>query len=101
MDDGGGNGACGVWQWIVEGGGPLEEGEFWNVNFPHPEGDGKVPEIVECPVSRRPLPVDFAREGEGVRYTGVLNEREWEEGSDVEVCFGGRIVIHIPNTESE
>ena len=81
-----------VWKWI-EGASELGEGEFWNVNFPHPEGDGVLPEIVECEVSRRPLPVSFALEGKVLTYTGIFSEREREDGSDVAVCFGGKVSV--------
>jgi 5'-nucleotidase len=67
--------------------------EFWNVNLPHLDPGFPEPEGVRCDPSRRPLPVRFAEEQDGLRYNGVYSEREHETGSDVAECFAGRISI--------
>ncbi len=79
----------------------LEEGEHWNVNLPHLElTEAEVlPDRLRCPPSRRSLPVSFkaleSGDGEGRHYVydGVYADREREAGSDIDVCFGGRIAI--------
>ena len=75
------------------------EGHLWNVNFPDP-GDHvePVPEIVEAPLDRGPLAYEFEIV-DGNRYTfrGRYHERSRTPGSDVDVCFSGRIsVTHLP-----
>jgi 5'-nucleotidase len=80
-----------VWRWMGEG--ELERGAFWNINLPHFEAGeaDEEPSIVVCEPSRRALPVAYEREGAHFHYSGVFHEREREEGSDVERCFGGEI----------
>jgi len=73
---------------------PLNAGEFWNVNFPHPlGGDRGVPAIVECTIDPSPLPLGYASEPEGWRYRSRYHERERVPGGDVETCFGGKIAV--------
>jgi 5'-nucleotidase len=72
---------------------PWQAGSFWNVNFPSLGPDDPDPESVFCPVDPHPLPLDFTRNGEGFLYAGVYHERSREAGSDVDVCFGGRIAV--------
>lgn len=74
----------------------LQPGDYWNINLPHLEEPDGRPEIVDCSPSKRPLPVSFASTPLGnsqtaYHYTGVYPEREREPGSDVDVCFSGRI----------
>lgn len=70
----------------------LEEGAFWNINLPHLEKNAPDPDIGRCERGRMPLPVRFAAAGdEALQYAGVYAERGFEPGSDVDVCFGGRI----------
>lgn len=74
----------------------LRPGEHWNINLPHLEHPKDLPETVDCQPSRRPLPVSFASERledsrTAFRYTGIYPEREREPGSDVDICFSGRI----------
>lgn len=71
---------------------PLVPGAFWNVNFPDLESD-EIPEIVFCPVDHHPLPVRFEIDGDGYLYRGVYRERQRIPGSDVDVCFAGRIAV--------
>ena len=78
---------------------PLGDGEHWNVNLPHIEPQANLPERVDCPPSRRSLPVSFdtlKEKVDGQRrflYDGVYAERDREPGSDVDVCFRGQISI--------
>jgi 5'-nucleotidase len=71
----------------------LPSHSFWNVNFPHPEDFVYEPELVFCPASRKPLPIQFRQEGEHLYYHGNYADRAREVGSDVDVCFSGNIAI--------
>lgn len=77
----------------------LGDGEFWNVNLPHlPPGEEGVPERVMTAPSRAPLGVSYARAGDALgrivlQYDASYAERPAPAGSDVAVCFGGRVSI--------
>jgi 5'-nucleotidase len=70
-----------------------ERGTFWNVNLPHLEPGAPDPEVVFCPLDPSPLPLSFRQEGEAFHYDGNYHGRSREAGSDVDVCFGGRIAV--------
>jgi 5'-nucleotidase len=75
---------------------PLEPGEFWNVNFPHPLNAGTVakrPPLVECRIDPSPLPMSYASEPEGWRYRSRYQERKRVPDGDVAACFGGSISL--------
>lgn len=73
---------------------PLEPGTFWNVNFPHIDGDGTpVPEMLFCPLDCSHLPVKYQINGNSYRYSAVYQQRERTPGSDVDVCLSGRIAV--------
>jgi 5'-nucleotidase len=73
-------------------GAELGEGEFWNINLPHLEPGAADPEMALCERGRMPMPVRFKSAGEeALQYAGVYAERGFEPGSDIDVCFGGRI----------
>jgi 5'-nucleotidase len=72
---------------------PPEPGTFWNVNLPHPEPSIRDPEIVRCAVDPSPLPSTYREEAAGLVYTGDYQSRPRISGSDVDICFGGRISV--------
>ncbi|NCY02335.1 MAG: 5'/3'-nucleotidase SurE [Planctomycetia bacterium] len=75
---------------------PLEGGEFWNVNLPHPVGAGPAaarPPLVECRIDPSPLPLGYVREPEGWRYRSRYQERRRVDDGDVATCFGGAISL--------
>ncbi len=72
---------------------PTEPGTFWNVNLPHLEPGDPDPEIVFCQPSTQPLPVNYRIEGEHFYYVGEYALRDRTPGTDVDVCFSGRIAI--------
>jgi len=73
---------------------PLADGEFWNLNFPHlPPGDVELPEQVPCQPARSPLAVSYEATPEGHLYTASYAGRPQDPGSDVEICFGGRVAV--------
>ena len=67
---------------------PSVPGSFWNVNLPHPAIEEGV---VECPVDMSPLTLSYRVEGDQAHHTGDWHERPRRPGSDVAVCFGGRV----------
>jgi 5'-nucleotidase len=74
----------------------LRQGEFWNVNFPWPLSPPPhpVPSITFCERSRRPLPVKYDETEAGLSYVaGRYHLRDFEPGSDIDVCFSGNISI--------
>lgn len=72
----------------------LTDGEFWNVNLPHlPPGEHPLPEAVPCPPARSPLGVSYEATPEGHVYTASYAGRPQDPGSDVEICFGGRVAV--------
>jgi 5'-nucleotidase len=72
---------------------PWLAGTFWNVNLPHLEPEEPDPEVVVCPLDPGPLPLSFRHEGELLHYDGDYHNRTRVPGSDVDVCFSGRIAV--------
>ena len=75
---------------------PLADGEFWNVNFPHPlglSGTAARPPLVECRIDPSPLPLGYSSEPEGWLYRSRYHERIRVEGGDVAACFGGAVSL--------
>lgn len=72
---------------------PTEPGTFWNVNLPHLEPGDPDPEMVFCQPSTQPLPVNYRIEGENLHYVGEYAKRDSTPGTDVDVCFSGRIAV--------
>lgn len=72
---------------------PWQPGTFWNVNLPHLDADAADPEVVLCPCDPSPLPVRYQAQGDLLTYKGLYHERLRRSGTDVDVCFSGRISI--------
>ena len=70
-----------------------EPGTFWNVNLPHLEAKTAMPEMVFCSPCTQPLPGNYRIEGDSFQYAGEYAKRRRDAGSDVDVCFSGRIAI--------
>jgi len=68
-------------------------GLFWNVNFPCLANGDQHAETVRCDVDHSPLPLEFSRDGAGLRYSGSYQSRARKRGGDVDVCFGGGIAV--------
>ena len=68
-------------------------GTFWNVNLPHLEPGSPDPPIIFCPLSTQPLPVQYRIEGEYFYYVGEYGKRDRAPGTDVDVCFSGKIAV--------
>jgi 5'-nucleotidase len=74
---------------------PWEAGTFWNVNLPHPAEEESDPELRFCPLDPSPLPLEYRIiEGKFV-YAGDYHQRARQQGTDVDVCFGGRIAVSL------
>lgn len=71
---------------------PLAAGCFWNVNFPCCDSSD-TPEVVDCPLDPHPLPVEYRLEDGRLHYQGNYHGRLRNPGSDVDVCFSGRIAV--------
>jgi 5'-nucleotidase len=63
------------------------------VNLPHLDADSPDPEIIFCPLSTKPLPIEFRVEGENLIYSGKYELRDRSPGTDVDVCFSGSIAV--------
>jgi 5'-nucleotidase len=73
---------------------PIEQGVFYNVNFPMLAPEDAEPEVVWCPLDPKPLPLNYRHEEEsGLYYAGDYHLRHRTPAADVDVCFGGRIAI--------
>lgn len=72
---------------------PIAPGTFWNVNLPHLEPGSPEPEVVFCEPCTKPLPVDYRVEGDEYYYVGNYAKRDRTPGSDIDVCFSGKIAI--------
>lgn len=70
-------------------------GTFWNVNLPHLAAEAPDPELVVCPLDPSPLPISYRDENGLWHYNGNYHERARCPGSDVDVCFGGRIAASL------
>jgi 5'-nucleotidase len=71
---------------------PWQPGSLWNVNLPHLEAAASPP-VVFCPLDWSPLPIRFDRDGDHYLYAGDYHNRPRRQGSDVDVCFAGRISV--------
>ena len=71
----------------------IEPGTFWNVNLPHLLPGDPDPEVVFCEPCRQPLPVNYRVEGDNFYYFGEYAKRDRTPGSDVDVCFSGKIAV--------
>lgn len=71
----------------------LAPGEFWNVNLPSPlDPDQDVP-WQWCPRDRHAHSYRFVEKEGHYHYKGTIHDRPHSRGSDVAVCFSGKIAI--------
>ena len=82
----------------------LAQGEFWNVNLPHPASGGHAG-VVACALDTGPLSVAYRNEGGAFHYQGEYHKRPRQPGRDVDVCMGGsvsvtRLVLDIAGPEA-
>lgn len=72
---------------------PWTPGTFWNINLPHLPADQADPEVVFCPLDPGPLPLTYRTDGDSWHYSGNYHERPRITGSDVDVCFAGKVAV--------
>lgn len=72
---------------------PLDAGEFWNVNLPHPEHTAPLLNAVHCEMDVLPLDVRYRETDGRLIYNGDYHERPRSPGKDVSVCFGGDVAV--------
>lgn len=73
---------------------PVVPGQFFNVNLPHLEPHEPDPDHLFCPLDPSPLPLIYRHEADDRHvYSGNYHARPRIIGSDVDVCFGGRIAV--------
>jgi len=70
----------------------LAEGEYWNVNLPHPSDDADVG-VAFCALDTRPLGVAYRKEDGAFVYDAVYHQRPRQPGRDVDVCMSGRTAV--------
>jgi len=75
-------------------------GSFWNVNLPHLDNVDKLPEIAFCPLDPNPLPVRFRTEAGKLVYHARYQDRQRDEGCDIDVCFSGRVAATLISVTS-
>ncbi len=72
---------------------PLRRGQFWNINLPSPITMDS-PVAHGCgPLDKNPHKYRYRQAGDAYHYEGVIHDRPRTPGSDVDICFGGRISI--------
>ncbi|MFT5469796.1 MAG: 5'-nucleotidase [Verrucomicrobiales bacterium] len=71
----------------------LKPGEHWNVNLPHLEADAEDPDFTNTEPESAPMEIDFDVTEQGLVYSSNYAERPRQAGSDVDVCFGGRVSV--------
>lgn len=71
----------------------LKPGEHWNVNLPHLEPEAEDPGFTNADLESAPLGIDFEETESGLVYRSNYAERPRQAGSDVDVCFSGRISV--------
>ena len=74
---------------------PLAPGQFWNINLPSPITAGTALTHRFCPLDKHPHRYRYIEDAGIYRYQGIIHDRPRSVGSDVEVCFGGKIAITL------
>lgn len=72
---------------------PRDRGSFWNINLPHLLPATPDPDVEVCQLDPSPLPLTFRRQEDGWLYAGNYHQRQREPGTDVDVCFRGKIAV--------
>jgi 5'-nucleotidase len=68
-------------------------GRYWNVNLPCAPNPDHPPKRQTAPPDKHPHDYRYVVEEDRYRLEGVIHNRPRAKGSDVDVCFGGRISI--------
>lgn len=73
----------------------LAAGQYWNINLPHPLDYQSVPETKFCRLEKQPHDYIFLGDSEMYYYEGSVHNRPRAAGSDVDVCYSGRISVTL------
>jgi len=71
----------------------LLPGEYWNINLPHPLDYSMRLQYRHCGLEKQPHDYIFVKNSESYVYSGSIHDRPRRPGSDVDVCFGGKISV--------
>lgn len=72
----------------------LPPGCFWNINLPPVPPDGGLLQLEACEAETASLPIRYEQQTDGRwLFRSDYQNRPRQNGSDVDVCFGGRISI--------
>lgn len=68
--------------------------DLWSINLPCLTPGASMPEVVECDLDLSPHDLKFRPHDEGkLQYSGSYTQRPRKAGTDVDVCFGGRVSV--------
>lgn len=72
----------------------LPQTHFWNVNLPPVPPDDQVLPVEACTAETASLPIRYEQQSDGRwLFRSDYQNRPRKSGSDVDVCFGGRISV--------
>ena len=71
----------------------LARGEFWNMNLPSPLDPDGATGWQCCPRDRHAHNYHFVEKDDCYHYTGTIHDRPHSDGSDVAICFSGKIAV--------
>jgi 5'-nucleotidase len=71
----------------------LTAGQFWNVNLPSPLPAGRDLPWQLCPRDRHAHAYRFVEKAGWYHYDGTIHDRPHSPGSDVDICFNGKISV--------
>jgi 5'-nucleotidase len=72
---------------------PTPAGHYWNINLPCGPDPKHPPDRQTAPADKHPHDYHYEAQGDQYRLRGVIHDRPRAQGSDVDVCFSGRISI--------
>ncbi len=73
----------------------LAPGQFWNMNLPSPiDSKAKVPWQL-CLRDRHAHTYGFRKKNGYYHYEGIMHDRPRSTGSDVDICFSGKIAVTL------
>jgi 5'-nucleotidase len=73
----------------------LSIGQFWNINLPHPIESLSTLEYKYCALDKHSQDYIFKNHSDEYEYEGSIYDRPFSIGSDVDVCFGGKISVTL------
>lgn len=70
---------------------PLGPGQYWNINLPSPIIEAQTLDFQLCPLDTNAHRYQYNRKDGAYHYKGRIHDRPRTTGSDVDICFGGKI----------